>query len=113
MSYPIPNSRIENAVGSGSVISYKLTDVELAYLRAGQLDKIPTAEQRGITPSKPEASRGRPAKRKLRRRQSKHDVSPDELRRLRREGLSWAKIGEQLGIPAATVGWLLKRYDIG
>lgn len=49
MSYPIPNPKPELAYQSG-LITYQLTDVERAYLSGGELHRIPTAGERGLTP---------------------------------------------------------------
>ncbi|MCC3375494.1 hypothetical protein [Cohnella sp. REN36] len=47
MRYPVPNRRGEVSAGTGPVVTYMLSDVELAYLHGGELDKIPTADRRG------------------------------------------------------------------
>jgi hypothetical protein len=48
MAYPIPNRKPEPSYQSGLTI-YQLTDVERAYLEGGELHRIPTASERGLT----------------------------------------------------------------
>ena len=124
MTYPIPNRKNEVTVGASPVMTYQLTDVELAYLRAGRLDMIPTATERGIeipasvprpAPEKqmsvpePEPEVGKPERRD---RRWKHNIPEPELRRLRTAGLTIAQIAETLGVPPSTARWWLKHYDI-
>lgn len=49
----IPNRRNEASSGCGEVYEYILSDVELAYAKAGRLDLVPTADQRGVKASAP------------------------------------------------------------
>ncbi len=107
MRYPIPNRRGEKSTGSGPVIEYRLDDVELALLRAGergikiQPEQKPKLEQKAVFERKQE-----PAPR------NKHNLSEPVLRRLRDAGLTVTQISAELEIPAATVRLWLGNYGI-
>lgn len=50
MTYAVPNRSGEQTIGTSPVTTYRLTPDELEHLKAGKLDRIPTAAQRGLEP---------------------------------------------------------------
>lgn len=101
--YSIPNRRGEVTAGSSAVVSYKLNDVEMAYLQAGRLDKILTAEERGLDLGEPvrHVYRGPETKSKPPR------ITGDQLRVLRYAGMSVQEIADHFGVKRDVITTLL------
>ncbi|XEC97022.1 hypothetical protein AB6A23_11055 [Paenibacillus tarimensis] len=96
------------------IIRYWLTDVELAYARAGRFDLIPTAADRGLTPencNRPPESADSSRYRGGYKGKYPH-VTPDKIKAGSDAGKTISELAEEFNIPRGTLSTLITYYGL-